>query len=207
LIEPGQLSAVSQKSKVKSPLRITYLETLLGLLPRSAGLFATTGYTSRELWALQKEKPSHACFYSVGGMGFMSAIALGFARHQSQRLTCVLDGDGALLMHAGSLASIGASEPSQFLHILFRNDVHESTGGQSLAAKPESYAELAKKFGYKRAFVVESLEAFSDSLSTLLKESGPSFLEVRVASGTVDGLPRPEGTPKDWLATFQQQMT
>ncbi len=207
LIEPGQLSATSKKTVPSGPLRIAYLEALLDLLPAQAALFATTGYTSRELWALQKEKPSHACFYSVGGMGFVSAIALGFAQQQSDRWTCILDGDGALLMHAGNLASIGASGASKLLHILFRNDVHESTGGQTLAAKPESYADLAQKFGYRRCHSVESVPALREIIPQVLQKSGPTFLEVKIAPGTWDGLPRPEGTPQDWLAAFHKQMT
>ncbi len=207
LIKPGQLSAASKKAEAKGPLRIAYLEALLELLPGSAALFATTGYTSRELWALQKEKPSHACFYSVGGMGFVSAIALGFAQQKSQGWTCILDGDGALLMHAGNLASIGASRASKLLHILFRNDVHESTGGQALAARPESYAKIAQTFGYRRSAIVEGVQELREIIPHILQESGPTFLEVKIAPGTWDGLPRPEGTPRDWLASFHQQMT
>ncbi|HYX35139.1 MAG TPA: thiamine pyrophosphate-binding protein, partial [Oligoflexus sp.] len=121
LIEAGRLSAKKIPAKVDQPLRIQYLESVLQIAPADAVFFSTTGFTSRELWALQKDKITHPCFYSVGGMGFLNAIGLGFAQFRSDRHTCVLDGDGAFLMHLGNVASIGAKRPQRFLHILLRN--------------------------------------------------------------------------------------
>ncbi len=41
-------------------------------------------------------------------MGHSSAIALGIARQKSSRNVWCFDGDGALIMHMGSMAIIGS---------------------------------------------------------------------------------------------------
>ena len=41
-----------------------------------------------------------------------------------------LDGDGAVLMHMGSLATIGQRGPPNLRHIVFNNGTHDSVGGQ-----------------------------------------------------------------------------
>jgi phosphonopyruvate decarboxylase len=41
---------------------------------------------------------------------------------------CKLKGDGALLMHGGSLAVIGTSKAKNFKHIVFNNEAHDSVG-------------------------------------------------------------------------------
>lgn len=46
----------------------------------------------------------------------------------------VVDGDGAALMKMGNLASISAYAPSNLLHVILDNGVHDSTGGQSTVA-------------------------------------------------------------------------
>ena len=46
----------------------------------------------------------------------------------------VLDGDGAALMHMGTMATIGAAAPSNLMHILLNNEAHESVGGAPTAA-------------------------------------------------------------------------
>jgi phosphonopyruvate decarboxylase len=206
LIEPGTLAETKKKSVPIGTLRMTYIQELLRVAPRDTALFATTGFTARELWALQNEKPSHACFYSVGGMGFVSAIGLGFACFQPKRWTCVLDGDGAFLMHLGNAASIGARQPASFLHIVFRNDVHESTGSQAVTALPESLADVGKKLGYRRVETIHDIKSFANIVPDLFAGRGPILMEVRIPSGTLEGLPRPTGTPKDWLAKFQAQL-
>ncbi|WP_141735047.1 phosphonopyruvate decarboxylase [Oligoflexus tunisiensis] len=207
LIEPHTLTETKKKSESLGTLRISYLEAFLRAAPRQAALFATTGFTARELWVLQNKSLSHACFYSVGGMGFVSAIGLGFASFQPERWTCILDGDGAFLMHLGNAASIGARQPPLFLHIIFRNAVHESTGSQPLTALPESLADLGKKLGYRRVETIQDLKDFADILPELFASRGPILVEVRIPSGTLKDLPRPTGTPKEWLTQFQAQLS
>ena len=48
---------------------------------------------------------------------------------ENERVVC-LDGDGALLMHMGAMAVLGASGQKNILHILLNNEAHETVGGQ-----------------------------------------------------------------------------
>ena len=70
-------------------------------------------------------------FYMIGSMGCASSLGLGLALSQPDRRVYVLDGDGALLMRMGTLATIGYQRPENLVHILLDNHCHESTGGQS----------------------------------------------------------------------------
>ena len=65
--------------------------------------------TSRELLSLRENgnNESYKDFYVVGSMGHTSQIALGISINNTKQIIC-LDGDGAALMHLGSLAMIGS---------------------------------------------------------------------------------------------------
>ena len=64
-------------------------------------------------------------------MGHASQIALGLSMSQPLKTVYCFDGDGAALMHMGSLAISGQSKCANFIHILFNNGVHGSVGGHS----------------------------------------------------------------------------
>ena len=64
-----------------------------------------------------------------------------------------LDGDGAVLMHMGSLATIGQRGPSNFRHIVFNNGAHDSVGGQPTEAGRHdtfSIVDIALASGYRQ---------------------------------------------------------
>lgn len=86
-------------------------ETALQLVVDSVGekdcLVGTTGMLSRELFEYRAaRRQGHARdFLTVGSMGHASSIALGIAVACTRTVYC-LDGDGAVLMHMGSLATV-----------------------------------------------------------------------------------------------------
>ena len=53
----------------------------------------------------------------VGGMGHSSMVAMGYAINSKKQIFC-LDGDGSVLMHFGSLRTIGYLGNSNLKHIL-----------------------------------------------------------------------------------------
>ena len=57
----------------------------------------------------------------VGGMGHSATVTLGCSLLTKKQTIC-LDGDGSLLMHLGSLRTIGAFGKKNFKHILFNNN-------------------------------------------------------------------------------------
>src|SRR5690606_38820517 len=94
-------------------------------------VIATTGFTGRELYACDDRKNQ---LYMVGSMGCASPFAFGLAWARRDKRVIVLDGDGALLMRMGALATIGYERPDNLVHVLLDNEAHDSTGGQATVA-------------------------------------------------------------------------
>ncbi len=120
-------------------------------LPPSAVIVSTTGKASRELFEIRASlgHPPGADFLTVGSMGHASHIALGVARAQPKKQVYCLDGDGALLMHMGALATIGSVGPTNFKHLLINNGAHESVGSQPTAGFDVDFPAIAKACGYR----------------------------------------------------------
>ena len=189
------------------PARVALLERLLSMLPERAAVIATTGKSGRELFTLS-DRPQH--LYQVGSMGGASGMALGVALTVPDRPVVVIDGDGAALMKLGSLATIGARQPRNLLHVLLDNGVHDSTGGQSTVSASVDFAAVALACGYRAAFMVDDASGFSDALGATLSstEPGPVLIHARIAPGSMATLGRPTVAPhevarrfKDFLAT------
>ena len=87
-------------------------------------VIATTGYTGRELFALDDRDNQ---LYMVGSMGCASTLGLGLAIAQPHRRVFVIDGDGAMLMRMGAMATVGYERPANLTHVLLDNGLHEST--------------------------------------------------------------------------------
>ena len=62
--------------------------------------------------ALRVRRPSNQ-LYMVGSMGCASSIGLGLAWARPDRRVIVLDGDGAMLMRLGALATLGYERPEE----------------------------------------------------------------------------------------------
>nr|MCR5403549.1 phosphonopyruvate decarboxylase [Butyrivibrio sp.] len=89
-------------------------------------IVSTTGKASRELFELREANGSghEKDFLTVGSMGHCSSIALSVAAfHPERRVWCV-DGDGAMLMHMGSLPVIAQSHPKNMIHVVINNGAH-----------------------------------------------------------------------------------
>ena len=80
---------------------------ILDEIDDSTPIFSTTGKPSREIYKLRDRDNN---FYVVGSMGCTAAIAFGYYQKTGKK-TVVFDGDGAVLMHMGTLATIGYSQP------------------------------------------------------------------------------------------------
>ncbi len=85
------------------------------------------GYICRESFQLQDRE---ANFYMIGSMGLASSIGLGVALCRPDKKVIIFDGDGNVLMSMGTLAMIAATAPKNLVHIVFDNQVYESTGSQ-----------------------------------------------------------------------------
>ena len=86
------------------------LECIIKNIGHFDAVVSTTGFTSREVYEIRESnfEGNHSQdFIVVGGMGHCSSIAMGIALQKKSRQIWCLDGDGAALMHLGSITTIG----------------------------------------------------------------------------------------------------
>ena len=165
---------------------------------------STTGKASRELFeyrAAQGAGHAHD-FLTVGSMGHSSSIALGIALQKSERQVWCLDGDGAVLMHMGAMALIGANKPANLIHIVLNNEAHESVGGMPTVAGSLNLPGIARACGYPEAVSVDSPEGLDEVLRSAKASHQLTFIEVKCALGARDDLGRPTTTPRENKAAF-----
>lgn len=173
------------------------IRVVSSFLEENSVIVSTTGMVSRELFEIREENgESHQHdFLTVGSMGHASQIALGISMQQKNRRVYCFDGDGALIMHMGSLPIIGAIKPLNLVHVVFNNGAHDSVGGQPTVAFEFSITEVAKACGYKYVFLVDNEDELLSILETIKTLDGPIFLEIRVCKGARKNLGRPTSTP------------
>ncbi len=165
---------------------------------------ATTGYTSRQLYDLD-DRDSH--FYMVGSMGCAPAIGVGIATTSRLPVT-VLDGDGALLMRMGTLATVGRYVRTPFLHLVLDNGLHESTGGQRTNGAAVDFAATALACGYRAAWQCDGIIALQTALSQATEcTDGPVLVHCFVRPGTTGKLPRPKQQLPDLALRFRAHLT
>ncbi|GAA4655953.1 phosphonopyruvate decarboxylase [Streptomyces chumphonensis] len=166
--------------------RMTSVEAIRIVRERAkeAAVISTTGYTSREVFA---EADGPNTFYMQGSMGHASALALGVALAKPARPVVVLDGDGAALMHLGTLSVIGDQSPTNLVHVVLDNGIHESTGGQRTTSGTTSFPAVAKAMGYRHVRQCTTPGELDSFLHTALESEGPHLCAVptRPRSGAV----------------------
>jgi phosphonopyruvate decarboxylase len=162
-------------------------------------IVATTGFTGRELYACE-DRPNQ--FYLVGAMGCAASLGLGLALSRPDRRVIVLDGDGALLMRLGALATAGHYRPPNMIHVLLDNGMHESTGGQATVSGTVDFCAVAAACGYP----VVSQADDPDALGAVVADPSPGLRFVRsaVLPGVPDDLPRPAIAPERVTARLRR---
>lgn len=190
-------------SKVKNSL-IRY-EVIKSLKENSDDFFiGTTGFTARELFTVSNN--SQKDFLSIGGMGHCGSIALGLAKAKPNKNFTILDGDGSLLMHLGTMASLGFSNLENITHICFNNEAHQSVGAQKTLGDKVSFTKLAKLFGYKKSLLIENLDDFNHFLEEKENFPKPLFVEIKTSLDTLTDLKRPTLTPKEIKKQFMERL-
>ena len=200
LIKKGTFEKYGKKRKKSDDQRMKREETLeivLENLDDNAIVVSTTGKTSREIFEIREKRgQSHQQdFLTVGSMGHCSSIALGIALSKPDREVVCIDGDGAMLMHLGSLTSIASLKPKNFRHILMNNEVHESVGGQETAAKNIDLSAIVGAMGPSKMFKAATPAELKAKITDFMKCVGPSFLEVKIRPGSREDLGRPTIKP------------
>ncbi|WP_207739283.1 phosphonopyruvate decarboxylase [Harryflintia acetispora] len=167
-------------------------------------IVSTTGKTSRELWELRENMGSghERDFLTVGSMGHASSIALGLALHTPNKRVWCIDGDGALLMHMGSMAVIGQYSPHNLIHIVINNGAHESVGGMPTVAAPLHLDEIASSMGYSYAVSTDSSAGLDRILKEVVQREELRFVEIKAAIASRKDLGRPTIPPSENKSNF-----
>jgi phosphonopyruvate decarboxylase len=198
------------RSETLSVSRETAIQKVAALAPEQAVIVSTTGKASRELYEcrISAGASGERDFLTVGSMGHASSIALGIAlARPSDRVIC-LDGDGAALMHLGSMCIIGQSTCANLLHIVLNNGAHESVGGQPTVGYNVNLSGIAQSAGYRVLSPVKTEGELELALAAALSDAvGPTFLEVLVTSGSRNDLTRPKDAPIDNIRSLMAALS
>ena len=202
IFEPYILINKSETSNNLS--REEALRLIIDQLSSKDIIVSTTGKLSRELFEYREElKQNHnRDFLTVGSMGHCSQIALGIAISKPTRNIYCFDGDGAVIMHMGSLAIIGSQKPENFKHIIFNNGAHDSVGGQLTVGLQIDIPLIAKACGYNSVFEAKTKEETTKKINLLKTIKGPSLLEIKIRKGARQNLGRPAISPKENKKAF-----
>jgi len=181
-------------------------EEALEILLKKIGInpiISTTGKTSREIFEIREKKAEghQYDFLTVGSMGCSIAIGLGIALNSKKQIV-VIDGDGAVLMKMGSLATVGTYSPNNLFHVVIDNGVYESTGSQFTSSSVVDWKQMFGAVGYKSVVLVDKKEEL-ENIEFALQEK-PGVLVVKVEPGSRDDLGRPTTTPLENKEAFMQ---
>lgn len=158
---------------------------------------STTGMISRELFEYRTamSQGHERDFLTVGSMGHANQIALGIAMAQPERRVWCFDGDGAAIMHMGSMAIVASKQPINYIHVVFNNGAHDSVGGQPTAGLKIDLAKIAEAAGYLKIISVSLEQQLESAINAVKLSKGPVFLEIKVKKGNRNDLGRPTTTP------------
>jgi thiamine pyrophosphate-dependent acetolactate synthase large subunit-like protein len=169
------------------PSRLDYYRVLARCLPDDTLVVTSLGNASY-LWATVRDRPEN--FYIEDAMGLALPVALGLAVAQPGRRVVVVEGDGGLLMHLGSLVTVGAVAPANLTILLVQNDVHAASGGQPLTAAGLDLAGLARWARLAHGERVTSAAALEGAVHAALDRRGPTLLALATAPD-VEGVAPP----------------
>jgi len=137
-------------------------------------------------WLEQGERELN--YFSHGAMGLASSHGIGLALAEPDRKVVVLEGDGSLLMNLGTLVTIGAVAPQNFILFCFQNDAYEANGGHPIPqAQAVDFPELARAAGITNSSVIDDIGDFEREVGDILRECGPTFVNLIIEQGP----PRP----------------
>jgi thiamine pyrophosphate-dependent acetolactate synthase large subunit-like protein len=122
-------------------------------------------------------------YFAFGAMGLASSHGLGLALARPDKRVVVLDGDGSLLMNLGTLVTIGAVAPKNFIHFVGHNGTYEANGGHPIPNQAVDFAGIARSAGIAKTHRIADLADFTLRVPELLAEQGPVFVELLVEQG------------------------
>jgi phosphonopyruvate decarboxylase len=178
-------------------LREEAISVIMQNLNNDEIIVSSTGFVSRELYEYREsnKKDHYKSFYNIGSMGCASSIGLSIALQKPNRKVIVFDGDGAAIMQMGTFTTIGKYAPSNYLHFIFDNQAHESTGGQPTNSDSVGLARIALASNFKMAVTITTKKELIKVLKEFKNQKGPLLILIKTKKGTRSDLKRPDKTP------------
>ena len=169
------------------------VSAVLDVLGDKAIYLGTTGRATREVNEQLKEHgigEGHE-FQNVGSMGHVSSVGLGIALARPEQNIVVFDGDAAVVMHMGALATNCRYKAGNMIHIVLNNGVNESVGGQPSAGYVVNLTKIASACGYQTpGHAVETKEELQDIIKNHQKGGMPLFIDLHVRQGIRSDMPK-----------------
>ncbi|MBV8086742.1 MAG: sulfopyruvate decarboxylase subunit beta [Chloroflexi bacterium] len=145
-----------------------------------APIVSSVGNATFDLYAADRDRAEN--FYIWNSMGMASSVGLGLALARPDLRVVVLDGDGALLMNLGSLATASVSGARNLVHVVWDNGGWEITGGQPAGtAYGIDLETVARGCGFTRTASVSEVEALRSAFGQAMQDTGSWFILARVA--------------------------
>ena len=153
--------------------------------------------------------------YVPSSMGQAPALGLGLALACPEQRVIIINGDGCLLMNLGTLVTISAEAPSNYILVVIENGVYEVTGRQPTAANPSirpvdsqvDIVEMARAAGFKNAHRFRDLGTWKTEVKSVLQEEGPVFISLECVPCSGDASITSPGPMRERLPRFQQALT
>ena len=208
LVKKGTFSSYKYKVEINSfkLSRELALKTIIENIEPQSKIISTTGKSSREIFEIREalNQTHHNDFLTVGSMGHVSSIALGYALNSSSNVYCI-DGDGSMLMHAGSMAILANNKPENLKYILINNAAHESVGGQPTIASSLNFDKFFQGIGFEKPLIAENIQEIENALKEIQKSSNrPLIINVKI--GSRKNLGRPTIKPIKSKENFMKEM-
>jgi thiamine pyrophosphate-dependent acetolactate synthase large subunit-like protein len=148
-------------------------------------LFVTSAGGATSEWCAIHKSDSNL---QVKTLGLCSSIGLGLAVALPRRKVFVFDGDGALWMNFGSLATIGLHQPRNLIHICWDNREYESSGGEPTVSTAGHihFADAARAAGIQSSRTAETLHELVGAVRFALEHDGPHFIWARIEPGRAE---------------------
>lgn len=185
-------------------------EEAIGILAGAAGqddiFVSTTGKASRELFEIREAmgQGHEKDFLTVGSMGHASMIAMGIALEKPERTVWCIDGDGASIMHLGSMAVAAATGCGNLIHVVLNNQAHETVGGMPVDYQKADFTEIGKSLGFETCMRADGEAGLREAIEVLKEKPGTRLLEIMVALGAREDLGRPTTTPEQNKRAFMK---
>jgi sulfopyruvate decarboxylase subunit beta len=148
--------------------------------------------------------------YAPSAMGEAPALGLGMAIAQPDKQVVVLNGDGCMLMNLGTLVTITAAAPPNFVLVVCDNSVYEVTGRQQTAAAQSArppdravdFCQIARGCGFVAVHEFERIADWRQGAPAVLAARGPTFVLLKVEPIPGGEVPKSPVPPVDRARAF-----